>query len=181
MTTDIQEQIERRRERAREEILKIANKGSHPVFSQFEVKSVSGRAYRVEIRSLDEMQNSCTCPDYKTNLIGTCKHIEGVLIHLREEYGKDLEKMSKERPRGTQVYLRYGEEVSVRVALPLPDLAPVKELLNRYFDPAGALVGSPLQVLPALFAALEALPAREKALVSVAETVREHLALLQDL
>jgi hypothetical protein len=68
MTTDLQEQIERRRERAREEILKITNKGSHPIFSQFEVKSVSGRAYRVEIRSLDEMQNSCTCPDYKTNL-----------------------------------------------------------------------------------------------------------------
>lgn len=180
MATDIQEQIERRRERAREEILKIANKGSHPIFSQFEVKSVSGRAYRVEIRSLDEMQNSCTCPDYKTNLIGTCKHIEGVLIYLRAEYDKKLDKLVKERPRGTQVYLRYGEDVTVRVALPFPDSAPVKELLNRYFDPAGALVGSPLQVLPALFAAIEALPAREKSLVSVAETVREHLALLQD-
>ena len=98
MPSDLQEQIERRRERAREEILKITNKGSHPVFSQFEVKSVSGRSYRVEIRSLDELQNSCTCPDYKTNLIGTCKHIEGVLIHLREEYSQDLEKMVKQRP-----------------------------------------------------------------------------------
>jgi hypothetical protein len=33
MPTDIHEQIERRRERAREEILKIANKVSHPAFS----------------------------------------------------------------------------------------------------------------------------------------------------
>ena len=41
MPTDIQEQIERRRERARAEILKIANKGNHPVFSIFEVSSVS--------------------------------------------------------------------------------------------------------------------------------------------
>jgi len=180
MPTDIQEQIERRRERAREEILKIVNKGSHPIFSQFEVKSVSGRAYRVEIRSLDEMQNSCTCPDYKTNLIGTCKHIEGVLIYLKAEYDKKLEKLVKERPRGTQVYLRYGEEVSVRVALPLPDSAPVKELLSHYFDPAGELVGAPLQVLPALFAAIESLPARERPLVNVAESVREYLALLQD-
>lgn len=39
MPTDIQEQIERRRERARAEILKIANKGNHPVFSVFEVSS----------------------------------------------------------------------------------------------------------------------------------------------
>jgi len=58
MTTDIQEQIERRRERA--EILKIVNKGNHPVFSVFEVSSVSKKSYRVEIRSLDELQNSCT-------------------------------------------------------------------------------------------------------------------------
>ncbi|MDP1545396.1 MAG: hypothetical protein Q8L87_05185, partial [Anaerolineales bacterium] len=56
----------RRRERARAEILKIANKGSHPVFSLFEVSSVSKKSYRVEIRSLDELQNSCTCPITKT-------------------------------------------------------------------------------------------------------------------
>ncbi|MCJ7702106.1 MAG: hypothetical protein MUO62_11015, partial [Anaerolineales bacterium] len=82
MPTDIQVQIERRRQRAREEITKIANKGNHPLFSQFEVSSVSGRTYRVEIRSLDEFHNTCTCPDYKTNLIGTCKHIESALFHL---------------------------------------------------------------------------------------------------
>jgi hypothetical protein len=62
MPSDIQEQIERRRERARIEILKIVNKGSHPVFSFFEVGTVSKSTYRVEIRSLDELQNSCTCP-----------------------------------------------------------------------------------------------------------------------
>ena len=161
MPTDIQKQIERRRERARAEILKIANRGSHPVFSQFEVKSISGRTYRVEIRSLDEMQNSCTCPDYKSNLIGTCKHIEAVLIHLDEEYGQELKKLAEQRPRGTQIYLHYGMDVTVRVTLPLPDRTPVRDLLNHYFDPAGLLVGSPLQTLPALMAAIENLPPRD--------------------
>ena len=180
MPSDIHEQIERRRERARAEILKIANRGSHPVFSQFEVKSVSGSAYRVEIRSLDELQNSCSCPDYKTNLIGTCKHIEGVLIQLEKAHGRKLKQLAAERPRGTQIYLHYGMDVTVRVILPLPDRAPIKDVLTRYFDPSGLLVGSPLQVLPALLAAIENLPARERPLVSMAETVREHLALLQD-
>src|SRR3989337_4127750 len=145
MTSDIQEQIERRRERARAEILRITNKGRHPVFSQFEVKSVSGRIYRVEIRALGEMQNSCTCPDYKTNLIGTCKHIEGVLIYLEKVHGKKLKKLAAERPRGAQIYLHHGMDVTVRVTLPLPDRAPIKDLLTRYFDPSGLLVGSPLQ------------------------------------
>lgn len=180
MTTDIQEQIERRRERARAEIQKIANKGSHPVFSQFEVRSVSGHAYRVEIRSLGELQNSCTCPDYKTNLIGTCKHIEGVLIHLEQAHGKKLKKLAAERPRGAQIYLHHGMDVTVRVTLPLPSRAPIQDLLTRYFDPSGILVGSPLQTLPLLLSAIENLPGRERPLVSIAEAVREHLALLQD-
>ena len=154
MTSDIQEQIERRRERARAEILKIANKGSHPVFSLFEVSSVSGRAYRVEIRSLDELQNSCTCPDYKNNLIGTCKHIEGVLISLEKEHGKKLKKLAAERPRGTQIYLHHATDITVRVALPIPDRAVIKDLLSRYFDPSGLLVGAPLQVLPSLFSTI---------------------------
>jgi superfamily II DNA or RNA helicase len=180
MPTNIQEQIERRRERARDEIQKIVNKGSHPVFSQFEVKSVSGHAYRVEIRSLVELQNSCTCPDYKTNLIGTCKHIEGVLIQLEKAHGKKLKKLAAERPRGVQIYLHHGMDVTVRVTLPLPDREPVKDLLTRYFDPSGLLAGTPLQTLPSLFTVIENLPARERPLISIAEAVREHLALLQD-
>ena len=180
MSTDITIQIERRRQRAREEITKISNKGSHPLFSQFEVASVSGRSYRVEIRSLDELHNTCTCPDYKTNLIGTCKHIESVLLHLREEYANRLEELIKERPRGVQIYLHYGLDVTVRVELPLPERPAVQEMLTRFFDPAGLLIGSPLQMLPALMASLDKLPARERTLVQITEAVRQHLELLQD-
>jgi len=180
MTTDIQEQIERRRERARAEILKIINKGNHPVFSVFEVSSVSKKSYRVEIRSLDELHNSCTCPDYKNNLIGTCKHIEGVLIYLEKEYGEKLKELAAERPKGTQIYLHHGMDVTVRAALPLPENARVRDLLARYFDSSGLLTGAPLQALPSLLAEIESLPARERALVRVTEAVHEHLALLQD-
>ena len=180
MPTDLQEQIERRRQRSQEEILKIANKGSHPLFSQFEVKSISGRSYRVEIRSLEELQNTCTCPDYKTNLIGTCKHIEGVLIHLKKEYAERLDALVQQRPRGVKIYLHYGVEVTVRVELPLPERQPIQGLITRYFDPSGVLAGAPLQALPPLFAALQGLPQRDRPLVVVDEAVREHLALLQD-
>ncbi len=180
MPTDIQEQIERRRERARAEILKIVNKGNHPVFSLFEVSSVSKKSYRVEIRSLDELQNSCTCPDYKTNLIGTCKHIEGVLIYLEKEHGRKLKKLAAEKPRGAQIYLHHGMDITVRVTLPIPDNARVKELLTRHFDSSGLLVGAPLQALPTLLSEIESLPTRDRPLVRVTEAVLEHLALLQD-
>ena len=178
--TSRETQIERRQQRAREEITKVVNQGNHPLFSLFEVTSLSGRTYRVEIHALHELRNTCTCPDYRTNLIGTCKHIEGVLIYLREAYADRLPELTRQRPSGTQVYLQYETDVTVRVDLPLPRRANVRELLLRHFDPTGVLTGAPLQALPRLFADLDRLAPRDRALVRVNQTVAEHLALLQD-
>ena len=180
MPSDVQVQIERRQQRAREEITKVVNKGNHPLFSLFEVTSLSGHTYRVEIHSLNERRNTCTCPDYRTNLIGTCKHIEGVLIYLREAYGKQLAALIRQRPSGTQVYLHYETDVTVRVDLPLPRRTKVRELLLRHFDPIGVLAGTPLQALPRLFSDLDRLSPRDRSLVRVDQAVHEHLALLQD-
>jgi superfamily II DNA or RNA helicase len=180
MSTDIAVQFERRRQRGLEEITRVVNRGSHPLFSLFEVSSVSGRTYRVEIRSIEETQNTCTCPDYRTNLISTCKHIEGVLLHLKKKYEDRIETLARERPSGTKIFLHYGEEITVRVELPLPKRASVRQLLTRYFDPTGVLMGSPIQTLLALSSGIENLPARDQALVRVDGAVREHLELLLD-
>lgn len=40
--------------------------------------------YRVHIRSFDRRANHCTCPDFATNQLGTCKHVEAVLHRLRK-------------------------------------------------------------------------------------------------
>jgi len=180
MASDIKIQIDRRRQRAVDQITKIVNRGNHPVFSLFEVSSVSEQTYRAQIRSLDEFHNTCTCPDYKTNLIGTCKHIEGVLIYLEKTYGDRLQELAGKRPRGTQVYLHHGVDETVRVGLPLPRQGAVLEVLGRFFDPKGVLVGSPLRSLPALFSAIDALPARARSLVQVEEAIREYLDMLRD-
>lgn len=52
MPSDIHVQIERRRQRGLKEITRIVNKGHHPIFSLFEVSSVSEQPYRVQVRSL---------------------------------------------------------------------------------------------------------------------------------
>ena len=180
MPTDIRVQIDRRRQRGLAEITKVVNKGNHPIFSLFEVSSASGRAYRVEVRSLEELHNTCTCPDYRTNLIGTCKHIEGVLQHLRQKHGNRLEAFARKRPTGTQIYLHHGEEITVRVGLPHPEDPAVRGVLERHFDPSGVLIGSAFQSMPALLAAIQELPSHTRGLVRVDEAVREHLELLQD-
>ncbi|MBI5304547.1 MAG: DEAD/DEAH box helicase [Chloroflexi bacterium] len=178
--SEIQLQIERRQQRALEEIVRITNRGSHPLFSPFDVVSISGRTYRVTIRALDERRNSCTCPDYRTNFVGTCKHIEGVLLHLKREYADRLQKLAAQKPTAAQIFLHYAEAITVRVTLPLPRAAHAQELLARYFDADGVLQGAAIQTLPALLAEINALPARERSQIVVDDAVREHLELTQD-
>jgi len=43
------------------------------------------KSYQVQIRSLDQRLNYCTCPDLATNRLGTCKHIEAVLHYAKNK------------------------------------------------------------------------------------------------
>jgi SNF2 family DNA or RNA helicase len=87
-TTD-QEEIELRQRRAFEEQPRIRNlEPAWRIFSQFEVISRSGMTYSVELRSLAERVFSCTCTDFRINGLGTCKHVEAVLLHLEARFPK---------------------------------------------------------------------------------------------
>jgi hypothetical protein len=99
-TTDADELL-KRQVRAREETFRIKNLGTaHPIFSNFEIQSASGMTYFAEIRDLASRQFSCTCTDFRINGLGTCKHIEALLLQLarrhRAEY-KAAERISSPR------------------------------------------------------------------------------------
>jgi hypothetical protein len=74
-TTD-EEEIAKRRYRARTESLRVRNLDPRfPIFSNFAVKSGSGLTYTVEIRSVSQRRFSCDCVDFRINALGTCKHV----------------------------------------------------------------------------------------------------------
>src|SRR5205823_2764489 len=81
-------QIELRRQFGREVKYRLANIGDQPIFSEFQVTNPqSGRDYRVTIRGLQPGDNHCTCPDFMTNTLGTCKHIEFTLARVEAKRG----------------------------------------------------------------------------------------------
>ncbi len=89
-TTDAQE-VERRRQRAREESFVITNATpEHPVFSNFQVKSGSGLTYSVEVRDLKSGQFACDCVDFRINGLGLCKHVEAVRMQLEAHHKRLL-------------------------------------------------------------------------------------------
>jgi hypothetical protein len=85
-TTD-QDEINRRRWRAETGTFQITNLDRrNPIFSNFRVESGSGLAYEVEIRDVQNRQFHCGCVDYRINGLGTCKHVEAVLLHLQARF-----------------------------------------------------------------------------------------------
>ncbi len=88
-TTDADEVL-KRQVRAREERPQVVNlTPAHAVFSDFEVHSRSGINYRVEIRDVVGRQFACTCTDFRINGLGTCKHVEAVLLHCSRVHRAD--------------------------------------------------------------------------------------------
>ena len=63
--------------------------------------------YRVEIRSVTERLNLCTCPDFAVNRLGTCKHIEAVL-HRLSDRGRGRRKGRHIEPDRTLVHVDWS-------------------------------------------------------------------------
>jgi len=175
-----QVQLERRRQRALEEGFKICNLGSEPVFSTFSVLSPSGRTYEVATRSLKRRVNSCNCPDYQTNLLGTCKHIEAVLALLEKKLRGRIDEAELSAPPTAEVFLSYGELVEIALHAPAKLTGEADTLLRRYFDDKGSLLGDPVRQIPALIDDITRLKPEQAARLRVAPEVRAHAELLAD-
>jgi len=154
-TTDADE-IALRRERAGVESMAVKN--LHPaerLFSTFAVQSPSGSRYTVEVRSLVDLENSCSCTDFRTNGLGTCKHVEAVLAALRR---KQPAARTATRSQRAEVFLRRTAEPEIVLVRPAEPMLPVEtdDLLVRYFDEGGRLRGDPAEAIPSLLRALDA-------------------------
>lgn len=131
-----EEQIDLRRQRAREGKFTIENLGKKKVFSEYRVTNPqTAGSYSVTIRGLEVGENLCTCPDFKSNTLGTCKHVEAVLETLRDEMTTIRQrKASITRP---EIVLHYGRQLRLRIQLPPRHSDRLGDLARRFFDAQG--------------------------------------------
>jgi len=108
-------QVELRRQYGPEQAFTLDNVGDDPVFSEFAVHNPdSGATYRVAIRGAGLGVNFCACPDFATNLLGTCKHIEFVLARLQRRRGGKAALRRGFEPDYSEVFLHYGARRDIR-------------------------------------------------------------------
>ena len=150
---------QRRVSRGASELFEIRRRpgGRQGILGEYQVASPSSRAYRVTLRALDAAHNGCDCPDFATNLIATCKHIEAVLHHLRTDAPRRVERALGEGPAASYLHLVFEPDESVAIRLAEAARPAERRLAARFFGADGRLRGSPAQVWPELErAAIEA-------------------------
>nr|WP_294518321.1 DEAD/DEAH box helicase [uncultured Rhodopila sp.] len=97
-----------RRQFGREQVFGLENIGREPIFSEFRVSNPASRSsYRVAIRGLPPGSNYCSCPDYATGDLGTCKHIEFTLAQLEKKRGARSALKRGWQPPYSELFLRY--------------------------------------------------------------------------
>src|SRR5579883_363573 len=103
-----------RRQFGREQAFGLENLTSEPLFSDFRVSNPASKSsYRVSIRGRGPGGNFCSCPDYATNDLGTCKHIEFALAQLEKKRCAKAAFARGYRPAFSELFLRNDGKRSI--------------------------------------------------------------------
>jgi len=128
-------QIQLRRQFGCEQPFLLKNLGEERIFSEFEVTNPQSKStYRVHIRGCQAGDNHCTCPDFATNTLGTCKHIEFTLSMLERKRGGMAELRAGFQPEYSEVFLHYGARREVRFRAGTGCCVELVRLAEEFFD-----------------------------------------------
>src|SRR5437899_9906629 len=114
----IRQAIDERRERARAERMTVKSADPVQPWTDFAVSStVSGKTYRVAVRGREPGSSYCSCPDFRTNTLGTCKHILHVLAKLSRRFTAAQLKRPYTR-KTVGIHVQYRDRAALRLLLP---------------------------------------------------------------
>ena len=122
-----------------DKFFRITKLDGHPVFSDYNVYNPETKnTYKVALRDnrvgMTDSMNFCSCMDFKTNRLGTCKHLEAVLRQVRSDFRLADMLQKGYNPPYTSVYLQYGEQRNVKIRIGTEDNEAFCELATQYFE-----------------------------------------------
>lgn len=116
-------------ERARTEKMRLTSSDPQEIWTDYTLtNAASGKTYRVALRGWEAGDSYCSCPDFRKNTLGTCKHILHALEKARRKF-PDARRARSYRQRDICVHLSYGKSLDLQMLPP-----------TRLSDAASAIV-----------------------------------------
>lgn len=133
-----------REKRGHEESMIVRSvKNDQPWTDYIVTSKQSGRTYRVALRGIETGDSFCTCPDFRTNRLGTCKHIVNVQNKVKKRFSKKQIDKAYRRKR-VSISMDYGTDRGIRFHLPHKSDSVIEEICG---DVAGKSLADPHDVL----------------------------------
>ena len=129
-------QVALRRQQAEKEAFDISQVDEVYCPGEYRVGNFMTRnAYKVVYRGKNSAWNYCSCMDFKTSRLGTCKHLEAVKLWVR----KKRKKIHKNPPAYSSVYVDYKGQRRVKIRFGDTCNDILRRLVKDYFDEMGVL------------------------------------------
>jgi len=129
--------LEDREERSRADKMTLRSTDAHGPWTDYVVTSAgTGKTYKVALRGTERGVSYCSCPDFRKNTLGTCKHILYALRRVQAKFPAAALRAPYRR-RDISLHLSYGADAVLRLAIP-DELDPRHERIVR------PLVGKPI-------------------------------------
>ncbi|MDD4889937.1 MAG: SNF2-related protein [Phycisphaerae bacterium] len=107
-----------REERAQTEKMRVQSADPSRLWTDYTVtNAVSGKTYRVALRGSKPGECFCTCPDFRTNTLGVCKHV----LHVQHKMARQFPASARKHPyvhQNIAVSVSYGRQMELRWLLP---------------------------------------------------------------
>ena len=130
----IDQALAERRQRAAEERMRLKSMNPKQLWTDYVITNpLSGKSYRLALRGWQPGESYCTCPDFRKNTLGTCKHILYALERGRAKFPKAVQNTPAIIDE-ICLYLRYGRHLELRLLLPDQLEAPIQSLLAPLKD-----------------------------------------------
>lgn len=126
-------QISLRKENAIASNFEVKHMDNNRIWGDYSVQNDHG-SYKVAFRGVCSDRNYCSCLDFRTNGLGTCKHIESVMIFLQSRVpgypwgGMDF------NPEYTSIYVSYKGGRSIKIRIGSTFVEEFNSLKSDYFD-----------------------------------------------
>lgn len=150
--------LEERRKRAIDEKMRLQSEDPKQLWTDYRVtNALSGKSYRVALRGWNEGDSFCTCPDFRKNTLGTCKHILYALMKVEKRFPKKVQKQPFQLTQLT-LHLLYGPALELRLLVPDQIATDAQKIIRP-------LIGKPITDLPDLFDRIRQLERLEEPLL----------------
>ena len=182
-TTDDDEIIRRKIRSEAEQFVVEKLSAKNNYFSAFIVQAAKlfkhdNARHLVEIRSLVLLKNSCNCLDFKTNRLGTCKHIEHVLLTLESSNKQKFQKNAAIGSPWIEIYLdTRSDPNTIKIEWPknISFTSKLYTTINKFFSGDDSLIGNANQSFKRLEEALTKFSPKEIQEIRVSTHIKEWL------